>query len=111
MIFINMKLVDIYNGLVTENEESIDINKALEKGYYTTTSIDPKTGKEFSTVHSLPKYLEDITTLERILKRFRPLKHSDKEDLKGKAEDVIKKVNASIKAIREFDALISLYKK
>jgi hypothetical protein len=106
-----MKLIEIYTELLTEGEESIDIKKALEKGYYTVTTKDPITGKEISTVHNLPKYLEDITVLERILKRFRPLKHSDKEDLKEKADDVIKKVNAAIKSIREFDALISLYKK
>lgn len=113
MIFISMKLAQIYKEIIKEEEtpSPVDINKALEKGYYTTKEVDPNTGKESDVVHALPKYLEDIATMERIVKRFRPLKHSDKADLKEKAEEVIKKVNSAIKSIREMDAVISLYKK
>lgn len=108
-----MKLAQIYKEIIKEEEKpsQVDINRALEKGYYTTKETDPSTGKETDIVHTLPKYLEDIATLERIVKRFRPLKHSDKADLKEKAEEVIKKVNLAIKSIRELDAVISLYKK
>ena len=110
MIFISMKLAQIYKEIIKE-DSTLDINKALEKGYYTTKEIDPNTGKESDVVHTLPKYLEDIATMEKIVKRFRPLKHSDKTDLREKADEVIKKVNSAIKSIREIDAVISLYKK
>lgn len=107
-----MKLIELYNLVVEEEQEKVDLNAAIKRGYYTVKGEDPETGKEVD-------YVMNITGFKKYNKQFNELYDSIKfykdaavpDNIKKQAISIMAQINKLKKDIGEFESTVYVYQK
>ncbi len=107
-----MKLVELYNLVVEEEKEKIDLNTAIKRGYYTVKGEDPETGREVDYVMNITGFKKYNKPFSELYDSIKFYKEADVPDnIQKQAISIMAQINKLKRDISQFESTVYVYQK